>query len=62
MIALVFPFVLLPLPYAYNALEPYIDALTMKTHYEGHYQGYANELNKAIEKHPELRKKQYESF
>ncbi len=36
------------LPYAYDALEPYIDAQTMETHYTKHHQGYTNKLNTAI--------------
>lgn len=36
------------LPYAYNALEPYIDALTMQIHYEKHHGAYTNNLNNAI--------------
>lgn len=46
-----------PLPYAYNALEPYIDARTMEIHYTKHHQGYVNKLNKALENYPELQKK-----
>ncbi|NLC96957.1 MAG: superoxide dismutase [Erysipelotrichaceae bacterium] len=38
------------LEYAYNALEPYIDALTMETHYEKHHKAYTNNLNGAVEK------------
>jgi Fe-Mn family superoxide dismutase len=45
------------LPYAYNALEPHIDARTVGIHYEKHHQGYVNNLNKALEKYPELQKK-----
>lgn len=37
------------LPYAFNALEPYIDEATMRIHYEKHHQAYINNLNKAIE-------------
>ncbi|MFN2262306.1 MAG: superoxide dismutase, partial [Psychroflexus sp.] len=37
------------LPYAYDALAPYIDELTMRTHHGKHFQGYTNKLNKAIE-------------
>lgn len=40
------------LPYAYDALEPYIDARTMEIHYTKHHQGYVNNLNAALEKHP----------
>ncbi len=43
-----------PLPYAYDALEPYIDARTMEIHYTKHHQAYVNNLNAALEKHPEL--------
>jgi len=42
-------FKLPPLPYAYDALEPYIDEATMRVHHLGHHQGYTNGLNKAIE-------------
>ncbi len=45
---------LLPLPYAYNALEPYIDAQTMEVHHTKHHQAYINKLNEALEKHPEI--------
>jgi Fe-Mn family superoxide dismutase len=37
------------LPYAYNALEPYIDTRTMEIHHGKHHQGYTNNLNGAIE-------------
>jgi Fe-Mn family superoxide dismutase len=43
-----------PLPYAYDALEPYIDAKTMEIHYTKHHQAYIDELNKLLEKHPQL--------
>ena len=43
-----------PLPYAYDALEPYIDAKTMEIHYTKHHQTYIDNLNAALEKHPEL--------
>jgi Fe-Mn family superoxide dismutase len=36
------------LPYAYDALEPYIDARTMEIHYTKHHNGYTNNLNNAI--------------
>ena len=42
------------LPYAYNALEPYIDEETMHYHHDKHHQTYVNNLNGAVEKHPEL--------
>lgn len=37
------------LPYAYNALEPYIDARTMEIHHTKHHQGYVNKVNAALE-------------
>lgn len=42
------------LPYAYKALEPSIDALTVEIHYDRHHRGYKNKLNAALEKHPEF--------
>lgn len=45
-----------PLPYAYNALEPYIDEQTMHIHHDKHHQTYVDNLNKALEGHPELQK------
>ena len=42
------------LPYAYDALEPYIDARTMEIHYTKHHQAYVTKLNEALDKHPEL--------
>ena len=37
------------LPYAYDALEPHIDARTMEIHHTKHHQGYTSKLNAAIE-------------
>ena len=42
------------LPYGYDALEPYIDERTMTIHHTKHHQGYVNNLNAALEGHPEL--------
>ncbi|HSE83773.1 MAG TPA: superoxide dismutase [Thermodesulfobacteriota bacterium] len=50
------------LPYNYDALEPHIDARTMEIHYTKHHQGYVNNLNSALEKHPELQKKSVEDL
>ncbi|MDD3696319.1 MAG: superoxide dismutase [Lentisphaeria bacterium] len=41
-------FAFAPLPYAYDALEPHIDARTMQIHYEKHHRGYHNNLLKAL--------------
>ena len=46
-----------PLKYKYNALEPYIDSTTMYIHFNNHHATYVNNLNKALEKYPELYKK-----
>lgn len=43
------PFSLPKLNFAYEALEPHIDAKTMEIHYTKHHQGYVNNLNKAVE-------------
>src|SRR5919199_2273394 len=42
------------LPYAYDALEPHIDARTMEIHHTKHHQTYVNNLNAALEKAPDL--------
>jgi Fe-Mn family superoxide dismutase len=55
-------FQLNPLPYAYDALEPFIDTQTMQIHHDKHYAAYINNLNLAIEKHPELTGKSLESL
>jgi Fe-Mn family superoxide dismutase len=47
------PFVLPPLPYAFDALEPHIDAKTMEIHHGKHHAAYVNNANAALEKHPE---------
>ena len=46
--------VLPDLPYAYDALEPYIDEETMHLHHDKHHQAYVNNANAALEKHPEI--------
>jgi Fe-Mn family superoxide dismutase len=50
------------LPYAYDALEPFIDARTMDIHYTKHHQAYINNLNTALEKHPHLFEKPLEEL
>ncbi len=50
------------LPYAYDALEPYIDARTMEIHHSKHHAGYTKKLNAALEKHPELFEKSIEEL
>ncbi len=42
------------LPYAYEALEPHIDALTMQIHHDKHHQAYLDKLNAALTNYPEL--------
>ncbi len=56
------PFSLPPLPYPYDALEPYIDKLTMELHHTKHHAGYVNNLNKALESAPELANKSLEEL
>jgi len=56
------PFKLPPLPYAYDALEPYFDATTMHLHHDKHHQGYVNKLNAAVAAHPELAGKTLEQL
>lgn len=47
-------FELPPLPYGYDALEPFIDEATMKLHHDKHHATYVSKLNEAIALHPEL--------
>jgi superoxide dismutase, Fe-Mn family len=51
-----------PLPYAYEALEPHIDAQTMHLHHDKHHQAYVTNLNAALEKAPELQGKSAEDI
>ncbi|HXZ81745.1 MAG TPA: superoxide dismutase [Terriglobales bacterium] len=51
-----------PLPYAYNALEPYIDEQTMHLHHDKHHQAYVDNANAAIAKHADLGKKSAEDI
>jgi len=46
--------VLPDLPYAFDALEPYIDAQTMEIHHDKHHAAYVANLNAALDKHPNL--------
>lgn len=55
-------FTLPDLPYAATALEPHIDARTMEIHHDKHHAAYTNNLNAAIEKHPELASKSAEEL
>jgi Fe-Mn family superoxide dismutase len=55
-------FELPPLPYPPDALEPHIDRQTMEIHHGRHHQTYVNNLNGAIEKHPELGNKSVEEL
>jgi superoxide dismutase, Fe-Mn family len=47
-------YILPELSYAYNALEPYIDAKTMEIHHTKHHNAYVTNLNAALEKYPQL--------
>ena len=51
-----------PLPYAPDALEPHIDKQTMEIHHGKHHQAYINNLNTALEKHPDLQTKSVEDL
>jgi superoxide dismutase, Fe-Mn family len=56
------PFKLPPLPYAYDALEPHIDKMTMQIHHDRHHAAYVSNLNAAIAKHPDLASKTAEDL
>jgi Fe-Mn family superoxide dismutase len=51
-----------PLPYAFNALEPSIDAQTMEIHHDRHHKTYVDNLNKALEGHTDLQNKRIEDL
>jgi superoxide dismutase, Fe-Mn family len=55
-------FALPPLPYSPDALEPHIDRQTMEIHHGKHHAAYVNNLNAAIEKHPELQSRSVEDL
>lgn len=50
------------LPYPHHALEPHIDTRTMEIHHGKHHQAYVNNLNAALEKHPNLQGKSAEDL
>ena len=50
------------LPYAHDALEPSIDAMTMEIHHGKHHNAYVSNLNAALEKYPELASKSLENL
>ena len=50
------------LPYAYDALEPYVDAQTMEIHHSKHHAAYVNNLNAALDKQPALAAKSLEEL
>jgi len=45
-------YILPPLPYAYNALEPIIDAKTVEIHYTKHHKAYLDKLNELVKRYP----------
>ncbi len=47
-------FELPPLPYAYSALEQFVDEQTMHLHHDKHHAAYVKNLNAALDEHPEL--------
>ena len=55
-------FELSPLPYNYDALEPYIDTQTMQLHHDMHHQTYVNNLNTAVGKYSDLQSKSPEDL
>ena len=51
-----------PLPYAFDALEPHIDAQTMQIHHDKHHATYVTKLNEALDKEPSLHGKSLEDL
>jgi Fe-Mn family superoxide dismutase len=56
------PFTVPPLPYAFDALEPHIDAQTMQIHHDKHHAAYVANLNKAVADFPDFAKKSVEDL
>ena len=56
------PFTVPPLPYAFDALEPHIDAKTMEIHHDKHHAAYVTNANKALESAPDLANKTVEEL
>src|SRR5258706_14828646 len=56
------PFTVPPLPYAFDALEPHIDAKTMEIHHDKHHGAYVPKVNKALESAPALASKTVEEL
>jgi superoxide dismutase, Fe-Mn family len=56
------PFTVPPLPYAFDALEPHVDAQTMQIHHDKHHAAYVTNLNKAVADMPELSSKPVEEL
>jgi superoxide dismutase, Fe-Mn family len=56
------PFKLPDLPYAFDALEPHIDARTMEIHHDRHHNAYTEKLNAALEKHPDWQDKEIDEI
>jgi Fe-Mn family superoxide dismutase len=56
------PFTVPPLPYAYDALEPFIDARTMEIHHDKHHAAYVANLNKVVAEYPDVAKMSVEDM
>ena len=56
------PFMLPPLPYRFDALEPHIDTRTMEFHHHKHHAAYVANLNKAVAEFPDLGKRNVEDL
>jgi Fe-Mn family superoxide dismutase len=56
------PFTVPPLGYAFDALEPHIDKMTMEIHHDKHHNAYVTNLNKALESAPDLANKTVEEL
>ena len=57
-----YPFVNTPLPYEYDALEPFIDEKTMHLHHDRHLQTYIDNLNQLLEQNPPFKGFLWKSF
>ena len=57
-----YPFTVMPLPYDYDALEPYMDAETLHYHHDKHLKAYVDNLNNILKDYPQYQNQTLEDL